>query len=186
MCVCVCVCVCVYACMHVCVCVCVSVCVCVCVCLCLCVSERERQSVRVSVCVCTSTCLHVSMFCGCQEGHTNQEVWFEALCVIPTLPPSPTLTCAVRGFAQAEGLMKHMVGIPFLLALPSHGMQTILTHSGGPNGSVVVYWAHCPACCSHGFDPPLGSIFPVEEIFLLELPWVLISPILQNLFGMRV
>ena len=32
----------------------------------------------------------------------------------------------------------------------------------------------------HGFDPPLGRIFPVEGIFPLELTWVL-TPFPQTL-----
>ena len=34
----------------------------------------------------------------------------------------------------------------------------------------------------HGFDPPLGRIFPVERIFPLELAWVL-TPFPHNSFG---
>ena len=34
----------------------------------------------------------------------------------------------------------------------------------------------------HGFKPPLGRIFPVERICLLELTWVL-NPFPKNSFG---
>ena len=53
----------------------------------------------------------------------------------------------------------------------------------GPNSSLVVCWACCPALCSVvGSIFLWGEFFPVKGIFPLELTWVL-TPLTQNSFG---
>ena len=52
----------------------------------------------------------------------------------------------------------------------------------GWNSSLVVCWSCCPAWCSIMFHPPLGRIFLVNGISLLELTWVL-TPFPHYSFG---
>ena len=52
----------------------------------------------------------------------------------------------------------------------------VLPHSDrswGPDSSLVVCWARCPAWCSRGVDPPPRRSFTVQGIFPLDLTWVL-------------
>ena len=71
--------------------------------------------------------------------------------------------------------------VDFLLLMCSDSTQ----EHGGQNSSVgSMLGSQSSLVSRRGFDPPLRRIFPVEQIFPLELMWVL-TPLPPKLFQMR-